>query len=184
MFSEQCPMFAFLVTGTSEGLLSQSDSFWSTWRQTMRIGGTGLDHHGWWVMEGVSWIVGQGWWIMGGGRSGELFLEHCEANCEDRMWWESVDGMLKPMAPGWTWASQAGWNIRQGLDSIFQTCHTIRSWRIISYHLSYYQVVEYHVIFDHVISWMGLNCCVFMRNWKIRYAKTMARSVIKLLLFH
>ena len=64
MFSEQCPMFAFLVTGTSEGLLSQSDSFWSTWRQTMRIGGNGLDHHGWWVMEGVSWMVGQGWWIL------------------------------------------------------------------------------------------------------------------------
>ena len=36
---EQCQVFAFLVTGTYEGLLSQSESSWSMWRLTMRIGG-------------------------------------------------------------------------------------------------------------------------------------------------
>ena len=40
MFSEeQCQVSAFLVTGTYEGLLSQSESSWSMWRLTMRIGG-------------------------------------------------------------------------------------------------------------------------------------------------
>ena len=39
MFSEQCPTFASLVTGTSEGLPSQYDSCLSIWNSTMRIGG-------------------------------------------------------------------------------------------------------------------------------------------------
>ena len=41
------------------------------------------------IMGGELWKVCHGWWVKGGGRggerSGELFLEHCEANCEDRM---------------------------------------------------------------------------------------------------
>ena len=39
MFSEQCPAFASLVTGTSEDLPSQFDSCLSIWNSTMRIGG-------------------------------------------------------------------------------------------------------------------------------------------------
>ena len=47
-------MFAFLVTGTFEGLQSQSDSCLSMSRQTMRIGGDG---HQMYLVSGTEYLV-------------------------------------------------------------------------------------------------------------------------------